>query len=246
MNQKPPKTLPRLYVTSALGEGLQVTLEKPQTHYLRAVLRLDAGKEVRLFNGSDGEWLGRIEKITKKTTELICHSLLKEQTEPRDLWYLFAPLKHARLDYIAQKATEMGASHLRPVKTAYTQVSRIKEERISANAVEAAEQCNLLSVPEIGSYVSLEKIIDTWPEDRALIFCHEGLDPGSPLDHIKELRYNSYAVLIGPEGGFSPDEITLLESKDFVIPISLGPRILRADTAGVAALALIQATIGDW
>lgn len=240
------KNKPRLYVTSPLGASASLELGGDQTHYLRAVLRMAPGEQVRLFNGKDGEWVCEIEVITKKRTTLKALEKLREQIKPGDCWYLFAPLKQARLDYIAQKATEMGASRIQPVKTEYSQVSRVNEARMQANAAEAAEQCELLNVPQITPVQKLETILQDWPHERVLFFCNETEQSSSPLETLQTYKNNPLSVLIGPEGGFSPAEIKLLMAKDFVVPISLGPRILRADTAGVAALAVIQATIGDW
>ena len=164
---------------------------------------------------------------------------------PPDIDYIFAPLKHARLDYVVQKATELGARRLRPVMTSRTVAERVNLERMRANVVEAAEQCNLVHVPEVLEPEKLEKVLATWEKGRSLVYCDETMVDHNPLESLKSVRTPS-AVLVGPEGGFTDDEKALLKSRDFVIPISLGPRIMRADTAAIAALTLVQALAGDW
>ena len=237
---------PRLHVAGDLGIGLGVALEGPQSHYLRNVMRLKPGASVRLFNGRDGEWLAEIEALGNKSGAAACREQTRAQDVPPDVHYLFAPLKHARLDYMAQKATEMGASVLQPVRTRHTVVSRVKHERLVANAIEAAEQCNLLSVPEIRGMAGLDALLGGWEQGRRLIYCDEAAEMASPLDALKALEPGPLAVLIGPEGGFSEDERNRLRAHPGVAAISLGPRIMRADTAAVAALALVQAVLGDW
>lgn len=237
---------PRLYVAGDLGIGLSVALEGPQSHYLRNVMRLKPGATVRLFNGRDGEWLAEIEALGKKSGAAACREQTRSQDVPPDVHYLFAPLKHARLDYMAQKATEMGACLLQPVRTRHTVVSRVKHERLLANAIEAAEQCNLLSVPEVRGMAGLDGLLDDWEQGRRLIYCDEAAEITSPLDALKAIKPGPLAVLIGPEGGFSEDERSRLRAHPGVAAISLGARIMRADTAAVAALAVVQAVLGDW
>ncbi len=236
----------RLFVTGDLGENREVELSKPQAHYLRNVLRLEEGALVRLFNGRDGEWLCRLNTLTRKAAAAQCEACLRPQESQGDLHYLFAPLKHARLDYMVQKATEMGASVLQPVQTDFTQVSRVNAERMAANAMEAAEQCNLLSVPEIRSPVKLLSLLETWDSGRRLIYCDEASHVLSPLEALGDIEPGPLALIVGPEGGFSDAERQMLKGLDFVSAISLGPRIMRADTAAVAALAVVQAVLGDW
>lgn len=238
--------LPRLYIDADLAAGVPLTLGKEQSLYLAAVLRKTAGDEVVLFNGRDGAWLARLTGDSKKSVALELVQQIAPQTPPSDLWYGFAPLKTERLDYVIQKAVEMGAGTIQPVLTRFTQVSRLKHERLVANAIEAAEQCEVLSVPIVEPEVTLDRLIDSWPADRRLILADEGEASSSPVEVLGRLRGQKVGILIGPEGGFSDEERARLRALPYVVPISLGPRILRADTAAVAALAVIQAIIGDW
>lgn len=238
--------LPRLYVEPDLAAGTQLTLGKEQSLYLAAVLRKGVGDEVVLFNGRDGAWLGRLVSDSKKSVVLELVEQIAPQTPPSGLWYGFAPLKTERLDYVIQKAVEMGAGTIQPVLTRFTQVGRLKHERLVANAIEAAEQCEVLSVPTVEAEVTLERLLGAWPTDRALILADEGEASSSPVEALSALRGRKVGLLIGPEGGFSDEERARLRALPYVVPISLGPRILRADTAAVAALAVIQAIIGDW
>ncbi len=241
--------LPRLHVEPDLAEGAELTLSKEQSLYLAAVLRKVVGDEVVLFNGRDGAWLARLSSDSKKSVALTVVEQIAAQPPPATLWYGFAPLKTERLDYVVQKATEMGAGIIQPVITKYTQVNRLKHERLVANVVEAAEQCEVLTVPKVALETSLDRLIADWPVDhggRRLIFADESETASSPINSLDSLRDQPIGLLVGPEGGFSAGERAQLRSLPFVVPISLGPRILRADTAAVAALAVIQATIGDW
>ena len=238
--------LPRLYVTPDLTAGTQISLEKEQSLYLAAVLRKVVGDEVVLFNGREGAWLTRLSSDSKKSVTLDLVEQIAIQTPVSDLWYGFAPLKTERLDYVIQKAVEMGAGTIQPVITRFTQVNRLKHERLVANAIEAAEQCEVLSVPTVEPETTLDKLIDSWPADRKLILADEGEASSSPVEALNGLKEHMVGILIGPEGGFSDDERAKLRALPYVVPISLGPRILRADTAAVAALAVIQAIIGDW
>jgi 16S rRNA (uracil1498-N3)-methyltransferase len=238
--------LPRLYIEHDLAAGTQLTLGKEQSLYLAAVLRKVVGDEVVLFNGRDGAWLARLGSDSKKSVGLDLVEQIAAQTPVSDLWYGFAPLKTERLDYVIQKAVEMGAGTIQPVITRFTQVGRLKHERLVANAIEAAEQCEVLSVPTVEPEMTLERLIDSWPAERKLILADEGEASSSPVEALQRLRGDKVGVLIGPEGGFSDEERSKLHALPYVVPISLGPRILRADTAAVAALAVIQATIGDW
>jgi len=237
---------PRLFLDQPLAEGAEVALAREQAHYLAAVMRLKPGDPFRLFNGRDGEWLARLETAGKRGGTAVCAERLVEPRLPPDIDYLFAPVKAARLDFIAQKATEMGARRLRPVITARTVVTRIKVERLRANAIEAAEQCNLVAVPEVLAEEPLAQVLDRWDAARRLVFCDEAAEGASPLATLNALTPGPLAVLVGPEGGFAPEERRRLLGLPFVTPVSLGPRILRADTAAVAVLALVQATLGDW
>jgi 16S rRNA (uracil1498-N3)-methyltransferase len=242
-------TLPRLFVAPALEAGTAVALGRQQSLYLASVLRKQPGDEVVLFNGRDGAWRGRLVSAAKKHVTIELVEQIEPQPPPADLWYGFAPLKAARLDYVIQKATEMGAAVIQPVITRRTQVSRVPIERMRANTIEAAEQCEVLNVPEVRGEVGLERLLDEWTEsqgERALVFADEASPSGSPIPTLGGLAARPIGLLIGPEGGFDEGERALLLRQSFVVPISLGPRILRADTAAVAALALIQSIIGDW
>lgn len=239
------KTTPRLHVEAELAAGRGIPLGREQAHYLTGVLRLVPGDPVRIFNGRDGEWLAYLTTAAKKGASLRCERRVADAVPPPDIDYLFAPLKHARLDYAVQKATELGARRLCPVITARTVAGRVNLERMRANAVEAAEQCNLVWVPEVMEPRKLDRVLAQWEKGRALVYCDETAAIADPLAALRPLRAPA-ALLVGPEGGFTDQERALLKSLPFVTAISLGPRILRADTAGVAALALMQAVIGDW
>lgn len=232
-----------------LAGGREVTLDKNQSNYLVNVLRMKAADTLLVFNGRDGEWRATLANASKKAVVLMVDEQVRVQPLSSTLDYCFAPLKHARLAYMVQRAVEMGAGRLRPIITAHTQVSRLNLERMRANVIEAAEQCGILNVPEVLPPVKLGALIDSWPEkdgDRALIFCDEGDEGDDPITLLQGLKAKKLAVLIGPEGGFSEEERAVLTPANFVMSIPLGPRILRADTAAVAALAVVQATCGDW
>lgn len=238
--------LQRLFIDAPLSADGQVEPAAEAAHYLANVLRMKDGDAVLLFNGQDGEWKAAVRPEGKKRVRLEILEQTRPQTPQPDLVYCFAPLKQGRLDYMVQKAVEMGVGVLQPVITQHTQVPKIGIERIRANAVEAAEQCGVLSLPECREAVKLDRLIDQWDPSRRLIFCDEGHETDNPLPILQSLQPGPLGLLIGPEGGFSEDERKLLHRLPFVTAIPLGPRILRADTAAVAALALIQATIGDW
>jgi len=238
---------PRLYVSRDLGAGAELKLEPQQTNYLVNVLRLGPGARLLLFNGRDGEFQASLDTSLRKTASVMVGERTRAQEQPPDVDYLFAPLKHARLDYMAQKAIEMGARALRPVVTRHTQVARVNLERLRLNAIEACEQCGVIWTPEIAPVRSLAEALKTWPAERLLVFCDEDAEPASPLDALAGERADGGAsLLIGPEGGFDDAERTAILSAPRVLRLNLGPRVLRADTAAVAALALIQATLGDW
>jgi 16S rRNA (uracil1498-N3)-methyltransferase len=236
----------RLYVDAPLERGVLVGLDRGQTHYLTTVLRLSAGERVLAFNGRDGEWDAAIEGGRRAAT-LRVGERTRPQTNAGDLHYLFAPLKSARLDYMVQKAVEMGVSRLQPVLTRHGQIGRVNLDRMRANAIEAAEQCGVLSLPDIVPPATLTSILATWQPDRNLVFCDEAAAIADPLRALASVPPRTpLAVLVGPEGGFADDERLALFKLPNVIRLALGPRILRADTAAVAALALVQAAIGDW
>ncbi|MDX1484324.1 MAG: 16S rRNA (uracil(1498)-N(3))-methyltransferase [Alphaproteobacteria bacterium] len=239
----------RLFVEDALAAGRSVGLKPAQAHYLRHVLRLAAGDLIALFNGADGEWTATIAGFGKGWASVDVGAKRRDQAPEPDLWLLFAPIKHGRIDYLAQKATELGVSLLQPVTTAYTNVSRVNTQRLAANAVEAAQQTGRLTVPEVRPPAPLAHVLAQWQPERRLMFCDEsgsGAPVAQGLADAHRLAGEPWAVLIGPEGGFSPEELDDLGKLPFVMPVSLGPRLLRADTAAVAALACWQASLGDW
>lgn len=246
MSQEPDKS-PRLFVEAPLGEGATLTLERAQSHYLHNVMRKGEGDKVRLFNRADGEWSARIVAARKNAVELQCAGLLRPPLLPPDIDYLFAPLKSARLDYVAQKACEMGVRRLRPIMTQHTVAGRVNMERLQANVVEAAEQCELTALPEVLEPLNFDKMIAGWDAGRRMIFCDESAAGQPALAALQAIPpHTPLAMLIGPEGGFSAGERGQLLKLPFVTVLPLGPRILRADTAAVAALALVQAVLGDW
>jgi 16S rRNA (uracil1498-N3)-methyltransferase len=241
----------RLFVEQPLSAGISVPLNKSQINYLCNVLRLSAGDPVLVFNGHAGEWRAALEQPGKRAAVLAVREQTRPQDPPNDLHYLFAPLKQARLDYMIQKAVELGVSALQPVTTRHTQVARVNLERMRANAIEAAEQCGILNIPEIVAPAALPKLLDRFDVDRLLVFCDEDADIQDPVAALSNVAQATngrlpLAVLIGPEGGFAEEERALLLKRRNVVRLALGPRILRADTAAVAALALVQAVLGDW
>jgi 16S rRNA (uracil1498-N3)-methyltransferase len=236
---------PRLFVTGNLAAGATILCSAEQANYLRNVLRLSAGDRILLFNGRDGEWRAEVAPA-RRAVMLLATERVRTQDKGPDIAYLFAPLKRARLDYVAQKATEMGVSCLWPVWTRRTVAERVNLERLRANAVEAAEQCGLLRVPDVTEPQALERVLAGWDRSRALIFCDEAGERRSPLAALKALRPGPLAVLIGPEGGFDPAERELIAGQPFATALALGPRTLRADTAAIAALALVNSVLGDW
>ncbi|MBV8798786.1 MAG: 16S rRNA (uracil(1498)-N(3))-methyltransferase [Alphaproteobacteria bacterium] len=235
----------RLFVEAPLAEAAHVQASEAQAHYLLHVMRARAGDRVSLFNGHDGEWLAQIRDVKKSGCAFGCEQQTRTQVDTPDLWLCFAPIKKTPADYLTQKATELGVSVLQPVITRRTIVSRVNTGRMRANAIEASEQSERLSVPEIREPVLLEKLIAAWPTERQLIFCDEA-GQAPPLAQVLRGATSAWAVLTGPEGGFDPTEREMIRSKPFVTPVSLGPRILRADTAGLAAVAVWQALAGDW
>jgi 16S rRNA (uracil1498-N3)-methyltransferase len=238
---------PRLFVDAALAPGTSVALERSQSNYLGNVLRLAAGETILVFNGRDGEWqasiLGR-----KRPDSLDIVARTRPQDHLPDLVYVFAPLKHARLDYMVQKAVEMGASKLQPVLTRFTQVTRVKGERMRANVIEAAEQCGILSIATVAEPMPLDRYLSQRDAQRLLVFCDEAADATNPLQALQSgaAAAQGVDILIGPEGGFAEEERAILLRQPRTLRLSLGPRVLRADTAAVAALALVQAVLGDW
>jgi 16S rRNA (uracil1498-N3)-methyltransferase len=242
----------RLYLDRPLAAGASIALDAAQANYLGNVLRMKTGDSVLVFNGRDGEWRGMLVSAGRRSLTLAIGSRTRPQAGALDLHYWFAPLKHARLDYMAQKAVEMGASRLQPALTRHAQVARVNLDRLRANAIEAAEQCGILTLPDIGAPLPLDRMIREREAARLLVFCDEEAEVKDPVAALAEARDASggeaipLAVLIGPEGGFAPDERALLLKLPNTVRLALGPRILRADTAAVAALALVEAVLGDW
>lgn len=238
--------LQRLFVEGDIRIGDAVFVDDGQYNYLHNVLRLEEGCDLLVFNGRDGEWLAKLRYPSKKKIALEPVELTRTQPVRPDLHYLFAPLKVGRLDYLIQKAVEMGAGVLQPVMTQHVQGRIGSIDRLRANAVEAAEQCGILAIPEVREPVRLVSLLENWDTNRRIIYCDEGAETNNPMAALGSIIEKQHALLIGPEGGFSAEEQTLLRSLSYVTAIPLGPRILRADTAAVAAMAVIQATVGDW
>ncbi len=239
---------PRLFIDAPLGAGARIALDRAQANYLLNVLRLRDGAAVLVFNGRDGEWRAEVSVEGRKSADLACAELVREQPAAPDLVYAFAPLKHARLDYMVQKAVEMGAGVLQPVLTQRTQSARVNLERMRSNAIEAAEQCGILSVPGIREEENLVKFLNGLEKGRLVVFCDEDAPVANPVQALAKLgnKQPSLAVIVGPEGGFTDQERALVAARENCIRVSLGPRILRADTAAVAALAIVQSVLGDW
>jgi 16S rRNA (uracil1498-N3)-methyltransferase len=238
-----------LFVADNLGEGVAIKLGREQTHYLANVMRANAGDGMALFNGRDGEWNSEITALGKHTVELRVADRLRPQAEEPDLWLAFAPIKRGSIDFVAAKATELGVARLIPVMTARTQMTRVNTGRLRANAIEAAEQCERLTVPEVGEPVALAELLASWPASRRL-FVGDETGGGQPIAEaagdIATSANQPCAVLVGPEGGFTAHELDALGKLTFVTKIGLGPRVMRADTAAIAALSVIQAIAGDW
>ena len=248
MNSNSPQA--RLFVPDALIAGVTIEPTKDQQHYLMTVMRLKAGAGVALFNGRDGEWFATLEATEKRTCSLMVQDQRRSQSNSPDLWLLFAPVKKARLDFIAQKASEMGASVIWPVRTDYCQVSRVNDSRLEANAIEAAEQTERLDIAEIRDFVPLHEALAMLDHDRLLIWCDEASADNPACNAIdifaSHPRPERAAIVIGPEGGFSEVERRHLNARENCLKVSLGPRILRADTAAIAALTCFQSVYGDW
>ena len=242
--------VPRLFVEHDLAAGRSVGLAPSQAHYLHNVLRLGGGDIVHLFNGRDGEWRGTVDALRRGWCSVALSERIRTQQAERDLWLVFAPIKRARIDFVASKATELGAAALVPVFTDNTDVGRVNAERLRANAMEAAEQCGRLTVPAVREPVALAALLRGWPAERRLLVCDESGEGAPILDVLQAMEDGAaaapWAILVGPEGGFSRAELDLVAETTIVTRVGLGPRILRADTAAVAALACWQAVLGDW
>jgi len=246
-----PPQLPklRLFVADDLGDGATLTLGRDQSHYLANVMRAGTDDAVALFNGRDGEWQGEITALGKRAVDLRVVNLLRTQAAEPDLWLAFAPIKRGRIDFVAAKAAELGVARLLPVMTARTQMTRVNTERLRANAIEAAEQCERLTVPEVNEPVSLTDLLAAWPAERRLFVGDETGGDQPIAEAAAEIASDANlpcAVLVGPEGGFGADELDALGKLAFVTKVGLGPRVMRADTAAIAALSVIQAIAGDW
>lgn len=240
------RTPPRLFVEAPLAAGALLTLSPEQSHYLFTVMRRGRGDAVLLFNGRDGEWRATVAEARKRTCELVVEVCLRRQTALADLWLLFAPIKRQRIDLMAEKATELGVAVLQPVITERTVVERVNLKRLHAHTVEAAEQCGLLAVPALRKPVALALLLEKWQAERRILFCDEGGKARPALEALQGEAQGPWALLVGPEGGFTDAERTLLKEHGSVVAVSLGPRLLRADTAAAAVLALWQAMLGDW
>jgi len=239
---------PRLFVEHPLRKDARLPLDRAQANYLLNVLRLTAGEAVLIFNGRDGEWRAEVSVEGRKAADLVCVERTREQTPLPDLIYAFAPLKHARLDYMVQKAVEMGAGVLQPVLTHRTQTTRVNLERMRSNATEAAEQCGILAIPEVRGEVNFHNFLKGLEKDRLVVFCDEEAPVANPIQALSSFGNQKprLAVVVGPEGGFTDPERALVAAHESCVRVSLGPRILRADTAAVAALAVVQSVLGDW
>ena len=240
--------VPRVYIDAPLAAGQSVSFDRGQANYLANVLRLKEGDALLLFNGRNGEWQAHLAETGKRTLTAAVGVRQRTQPPASDLHFLFAPLKRARLDYLVQRAVEMGASRLYPVITRHTQVARVNLERMRANVIEAAEQCGIVALADVAEPAAFHGAIAALEAERLLVFCDEAAEVQDPVAALAAARRAgaSLAVLIGPEGGFAADERAALLNRPNVVRIALGPRILRADTAAVAALALVQAVLGDW
>ncbi|MEX2201573.1 MAG: 16S rRNA (uracil(1498)-N(3))-methyltransferase [Dongiaceae bacterium] len=247
-NEGEPGIVARLYVDAPLGDGVPVLLDADRAHYLKNVLRLGPGAAIGLFNGRDGEWRARIDRLDRREARLIADAATRRQSASPDLWLVFAPLKRQRIDWLVEKATELGVARLLPVVTRRTVVARVNLDRLRAHAIEAAEQTERLDVPIVDEPVTLEKLLSAWPSQREILLCAEAGDAQPLADALNIRRTHNLppmAVMTGPEGGYAREELDALRALPFVTPVGLGPRILRADTAALAALASWQAMLGD-
>lgn len=241
-------TLVRLFIEASLGEGQGVELTKEQAHYLGTVLRRKAGDELRVFNGDNGEWRAEITELSRKGGAIACVERLRAPKPMPDIWLCFAPVRKHRTAFIIEKGTELGVSEFHPLQTERTQFPKLNIEKARLQAVEAAEQTERLDVPTVQAVYKegLASFLGQWPRERTLIFADEAGDAQAALSMLKDRPQSPAAILIGPEGGFTPKEREILRAQDFVVPVSLGPRILRADTAALSLLTLWQAALGDW
>lgn len=244
MSEVKPRT--RLYVEKRLAAGAHLSLDADQAHYVQHVLRHKAEERIRLFNAEDGEWYAHIAHLHKKKAELVVGEQLHAPLSVPDVWVLFAPIKYGKIDFLVQKVTELGAARIQPIMTEHTIVHRINYDRLKANAVEAVQQCERTAVPDVAEAVSLRQLLAEWPEDRVLVYGDES-GVGEPIGGLaSQEKPQKWAILIGPEGGFSAEEHALLQKHSQGKPVGLGPRILRADTAAITLLSITQSIWGDW
>ncbi|MFN3869688.1 MAG: 16S rRNA (uracil(1498)-N(3))-methyltransferase [Hyphomicrobiaceae bacterium] len=236
----------RLFLDASLVAGEPIAATREQANYLLNVMRLTSGDRLLAFNGRDGEWLVEVVAVGKRGLDLVPLDAVRAQTPPGTICYLFAPLKRARLDYMVQKAVEMGVGRLSPVMTRRTVAERVNLERMRANAIEAAEQCGIISLPDIDEPLALAKVLDGWDASIPLVVCDETAVVANPIAALAGVRKGPVGLLVGPEGGFAREELEMIRAMPCAVAISLGPRIMRADTAAVAALGLLNATVGDW
>lgn len=236
----------RLFVEGSLGDEQGIVVTKDQANYLFNVMRLKTGDNVLLFNGRDGEWSAEVVEAGKRAGKLACREQTAPLQLPPDLWLIFAPIKKARTAFIVEKATELGAARIMPVITRFTNMDRIQIDRLRAYAMEATEQCGGTFVPEVTDIQRLDDLLDAWPEDRNMMFCDESREALPVAQALAQASGGKWAIVIGPEGGFSPEEVARLRGMDMVTAVTLGPRILRADTAAIAALTAWQSALGDW
>lgn len=239
-----PRT--RLYVAAPLSKGIQIGLDEKQSHYIAHVMRYGEGNYISLFNGKDGEWRAEIESIVKKKVSLRLLSESKPQRASPDLWLLAAPLRSGKTEFVIEKATELGISRFIPIFTQFTVVTSVNQGRLNTTAIEAAQQCERMDIPVIDSLIALPKLLDVWDKGRTIVYGDESGAGKEAKELLPCLSGGKYAVLIGPEGGFAWEELELLRSLDFTSGVSMGPRILRADTAAIAAVTLMQSWLGDW
>ena len=237
----------RLHTKNSLDPTVIIALDNGQTHYLKHVMRKSVSDKIVVFNGKDGEWEAEITELGKKSGHIQILLQTREQTESPDIKLLFAPIKLGHIDYLIEKATELGVSSISPVVTQRTVVKRVNLDRLMKHAIEASEQCERLTVPKIDELQTLEVALKNWNPERKLILCDE-TGGGKPIADALSMHEEGkpYALLIGPEGGFTKDELAMLHKLPYIIPVGLGPRVLRADTAALAALSCIQSQLGDW
>ncbi len=243
---KSPAPRTRLYVEAPLQAGARAILPAHQAHYVARVMRLGPGESLALFDGVNGEWRATIVEVRRNSLAVQVEGRVRPQAAAPDVWLAFAPVKRLRIDYLVAKATELGVSQLLPVFTARTAVTRVKQERLAANAIEAAEQCGRLTVPSVAAPQSLDELMAGWPSERRLLLLDETGGPPVVETLQSQKDQASWGILCGPEGGFAPSELDAIGKLAFVTRVGLGPRILRAETAALAALTCWQAVLGDW